>query len=150
LLGEVAEGAATDLEWGAAGLHALEVKDVVDEADKSVGVSDGDAKEVLGLGVYVTDNAGGEQAEGSADARERGTELVGDGGDEFILESVELGALRELDLVLILLFACVGELHGEFADGPLSANKGKKKNATRTKQRKVAKDWKDVHYLRVT
>ena len=33
LLGEIAERAATNLERSAAGLHALEVEDVVDEAD---------------------------------------------------------------------------------------------------------------------
>ena len=95
LLGEVAEGAAADVQRGAAGLHALEVEDVVDEADEAVGVGDGDAEEVVGFGVDVADEAGGEQAEGSADAGERGAELVGDGGDELVLDGVELGALGE-------------------------------------------------------
>ncbi len=147
LLGELAEGATADLEGSAAGLHALEVEDVVDEADEAVGVGDGDAEEVLGLGVYVADDAGGEQTEGSADAGERGAQLVGDGGDELILERVELGALGELNLVLILLFACVGELSGELADGTLRADEGEEENATGAKQRKIAKDRKDVHYF---
>ena len=56
----------------AAGLHALEVEDVIDEADEAVGVSDGDAEEVLGLGVEIAHEAGREQAERAADAGERG------------------------------------------------------------------------------
>ena len=124
LLGQVAEGATANLERGAAGLHALEVEDVVDEADEAVGVGDGDAEEVLGLGVYVADDAGGEQTERSADAGERSAELVRDGGDELVFERVELGALGELNLVLVLLFPGVGQLRGEFADGALRADEG--------------------------
>ena len=105
LLGEIAQGAAADLQRRAAGLHALEVEDVVDEADEAVGVGDGDAEEVEGFGVDVADDAGGEQAERAADAGERRAQLVGDGGDELVLEGVELGALGELKGVLMLLFA---------------------------------------------
>ncbi len=50
LLAEIVQGAAADLERGAAGFHALEVEDVVDEADEAVGVGDGDAEEIEGLG----------------------------------------------------------------------------------------------------
>ena len=44
-----AQGAAVDVHGGAAGLHALEIEDVVDEADEAVGVGDGDAQEVWRL-----------------------------------------------------------------------------------------------------
>ena len=71
LLGEFAEGAAANLQRSAAGLHALEIEDVVDEADEAVSVGDGDAEEVERFGVDVADDAGGEQAEGSANAGER-------------------------------------------------------------------------------
>ena len=60
LLGEIAHGAAANLQRRAAGLHALEVEDVVDEADEAVGVGDGDAEEVERFGVDVADDAGGE------------------------------------------------------------------------------------------
>jgi len=43
LLGEVTEGAAADLQRCAAGLHTLEIEDVVDEPDEAIGVGDGDA-----------------------------------------------------------------------------------------------------------
>ena len=139
LLGEIAEGAAADLEGGAAGLHALEVEDVVDEADEAVGVGDGDAEEVEGLGVDVADDAGGEQAEGSANAGERGAQLVGDGGDELVLEGVELGALGELERVLVVLFARLGELFGEFASGALRAEESEEQNAGGGEEREITK-----------
>jgi len=90
LLGEVAQGAATDLQGSAAGFHALEIEDVVDEADEAIGIGDGDAEEVERLGVNVADDAGGEEAEGSANAGEWGAELVRDSGDELVFEGVEL------------------------------------------------------------
>ena len=139
LLGEVAKGAAANLQRGAAGLHALEVEDVVDEADEAVGVGDGDAEEVEGFGVDVADDAGGEQAEGSANAGERSAELVRDGGDELVFERVEFGALRELEGVLVVLFACEGELCGEFARRSLRSQEGDEQNAGGCKQRKITK-----------
>ena len=53
LLDEVAQGATADLQGSPAGLHAFEIEDVVDEADEAIGVGDGDAKEVLCLGIEV-------------------------------------------------------------------------------------------------
>src|SRR5271170_1994547 len=103
LLGEVAERATADLEGSAAGLHALEVEDVVDEADEAVSVGDGDAEKIEGLGVDVADDAGGEKTEGSTNAGEGSAQLVGDGGDELVLEGVEFGAVRELEGVLMML-----------------------------------------------
>ena len=105
LLGEIAQGAAANLQRGAAGLHALEVEDVIDEADEPVGVGDGDAEEVERLGVDVADDARGEQAKRAANAGERGAELVRDSRDELIFEGVELGALSELQCVLVLLLS---------------------------------------------
>jgi len=117
LLDEVAEGAAAELEWGAAGLHTFEVEDVVDEADEAVGVGDGDAEEVLGFGVEVAHDAGGEQAEGAADAGEWCAELVRDGGDELVFKGIELGAFGELQVILLLAFAGLGELITEKVHG---------------------------------
>ncbi len=134
LLGEIAQGAAADLQRGAAGLHALEVENVVDEADEAVGVGDGDAEEVECLGVDVADDAGGEKAEGSANTGEWRAQLVRDGGDELILEGVELGALRELNRVLMLLLARLGELFREFACRALRPQKGEEQNAGGGKQ----------------
>ena len=57
LLGEIAQGAATDLQGSAAGFHALEVENVIDETDETVGVGDGDAEEVECFGVDVADDA---------------------------------------------------------------------------------------------
>ena len=145
LLGEVAQGAAANLQRSAAGLHALEVEDVVDEADEAVGVGDGDAEEVEGFGVDVADDAGGEQAEGSADAGERSAQLVRDGGDELVLEGVELGALRELKRVLVVLLAGLGQLLGEIARRALRTQKSEEQNAGGGKQRKITKYRKNVH-----
>ncbi len=137
---EVVQGAAADLERGAAGFHALEIEDVVDEADEAVRVGDGDAEEIQGLGVDVTDDAGGEKAKGAADAGQGGAELVRDGGDELVLEGVELRALGELHLVVMLLLAGLRQLRGELAGGTLRSKKGDQENRAGTKQRKETKD----------
>ena len=139
LLGEIAKGAAADLEGRAAGLHALEIEDVVDEADEAVGVGDGDAEEIEGFGVDVADDAGGEQAEGSANAGERRAQLVRDGGDELVLEGVELGALGELKGVLMVLLAGLSKLFGELACRSLRSQKGEKQNAGGREQREITK-----------
>jgi hypothetical protein len=97
--------ARSRLQGSAAGLHALEVEDVINEADKAVGVGDSDAEEIEGFGVDVADDSGRKKAEGAADAGEGSAELVRDGGDELVFESVELGAVRELKSVLMLLLA---------------------------------------------
>jgi hypothetical protein len=70
---------------------------------------------------------------------------VGDGGDELILEVVELGAVAELDLVLMLFFACVRELNGELSDGALGTNECEQEDAAGAEQRDVAKYRKNVH-----
>ena len=139
LLGEVAQGAATNLQRGATGLHALEVKDVVNEADEAVGVGDGDAEEVEGFGVYVADDAGGEEAEGSANAGEWGAQLVRDGGDELVFEGVELGAMRELERVLMVLLTCLGELLCQLARGALRSEKGEEQNCRGGEEREITK-----------
>ena len=107
LLEEIAQAAATDVQGGAAGLHSFEIQDVVDEADEPVGVGDSDAQQVLRFGVHGAHQAGGEEAERAADAGERGAQLMRDGGDELVLDGVELGALGE-EGVLGLLGFCGG------------------------------------------
>jgi hypothetical protein len=124
LLGEVAEGAATDLQRRAAGLHTLEIEDVVDETDEAIGVSNGDAEEVERLGVDVADDAGGKQTEGSANAGKWRAQFVGDGRDELVLEVIELGAMRELEGVLMVLLTGLIELICELTTGALSSQKG--------------------------
>ena len=121
LLAELTERAAADLQRGAAGLHALQIKDVVDEADETISIGSGDAEEIEGLGIDVADGAGGEQAERTADAGQRGAQLVGDGRDELVLESVELRPLVEWELVLMLLLAGPRQLFGQFAGRALGA-----------------------------
>ncbi len=76
-----------------AAADALEVEDVVDEADEAVGVADGDLEHLLRLLGAGGECAAGEQAERSAERGERRAELVGDGGDELVLHAVEGAAL---------------------------------------------------------
>ena len=102
-----------ELEGSAVGVHALEVEDVVDEADEAVGVGAGDAEEVLRLGVNCAEHAGGEKAESAANAGERCAELVRDGGDELVFDGVELFALAQCLLVLEGDLVGVVELLGE-------------------------------------
>ena len=113
LFDQITERTSADLEGSSAGLHAFEVEDVVDEADEAVGVGDGDAEEVLRLGVEGTHDAGGEQAEGAADAGKGSAELVRDGGDELVLEVVEVRALAELAEVLLVQLVGALEVGGE-------------------------------------
>ena len=98
------DGLADDLgqlHWAegeglAAALDALQVENVVDEADQAVGVGEGDAEQVAGLVVDFAENAGGEQAQRSADGGERCAQLVADGGDELVLQAVEGIALADV------------------------------------------------------
>jgi len=64
---------------------------------------------------------------------------VRNGGDELILQRVELGALRELKRVLVVLFASERELFREFARRALRSKEGEEQNAGRRKQKKIAK-----------
>ena len=80
---------------GAAGLHALDVENVVDQADETVGVGDGDAQQILRLGIDIAHQPGGEQPKRPANTGEGGAELVRNSGDELVLDLVELGALDE-------------------------------------------------------
>ena len=90
---EVFGAAHGELELGLAGADALEVEDVVDEADEAVGVADGDLEHLLGLLGAGGEGSAGQQAEGSAQGGEGGAELVRDGGDELVLHAVEGAAL---------------------------------------------------------
>ena len=81
------------MKLGFAAADALEIKDVVDEADEAVGVADGYLEHLLALLGARGECAAGEEAEGSADGGERRAELVGDGGDELVLHTVQGAAL---------------------------------------------------------
>ena len=81
------------MKLGFAAADALEIENVVDEADEAVGVADGDVEHLLALFGAGVECAAGEEAECSADGGERGAKLVGDGGDEFVLHAVEGAAL---------------------------------------------------------
>src|SRR6266851_4593323 len=63
---------------------------------EAVGVVDGNLEHLLGLLGTGGERAAGEEAEGSAERGERGSELVGDGGDELVLHAVEGAALGDV------------------------------------------------------
>ncbi len=84
------------------------------------------------MAIDVADDAGGEKAKGSADAGQRGAELVRDGGDELVLEGVELRALGELHLVVMLLLARMRQLRCKLAGRPLRSKKGDQENRAGT------------------
>ncbi|MGH9595589.1 MAG: hypothetical protein ACRD3K_02210, partial [Edaphobacter sp.] len=65
--------------------------------------------------------------------------LMGDGGDELVLEVVELGAVGELKSVLVVLFTRLGELIRELAVGALSPQKGNQQNARKDEEREITK-----------
>jgi hypothetical protein len=95
-LEELGHGAGDGVELGLAGADALEVEDVVDEADESVGVADGDVHHLAHFFGSGVEGAAAEQAEGGTERGERRAELVGDGGDELVLHAVELIALGDV------------------------------------------------------
>ena len=70
-----------------------------------------------------------------------------DGGDELILQRVELGALCELKRVLVVLFASERELFREFAGRALRSQEREEQNAGRRKQGKITKYGKNVHFV---
>ena len=80
------------VQLGLAARDALEVEDVVDQADEAVGVADGDLEHLLRLLGPIRQRAAGKQAERSAQRGERRAQLVGDGGDELVLHAVERAA----------------------------------------------------------
>jgi hypothetical protein len=96
LAGEFVHGTGTEGEWSAAGLHALEVEDVVDETDEAVGVGDGDAQQIGGLIAHLAEQPVGEQPQRAADGGERSAQLVAYGGDELVLHPVEGVALADV------------------------------------------------------
>src|SRR2546430_8701307 len=84
---EVVGGAHGGVELGFAGADALELEDVVYEANETVGVAGRNLEHVpefLRTGVERTP---GDEAESGAQAGERCAELVRDGGDELILHA---------------------------------------------------------------
>ena len=90
---EVVGGAHGVVELGFAGADALELEDVVDQADEAVGVAGGDVEHLLDLFGARVEGASGDEAEGGAERGERSAQLVGDGGDELVLHAVEGAAL---------------------------------------------------------
>jgi len=115
LTAEIAKRAAAYLQGSSSGLHALDVQNVVDKADETVRVGDSNPEQIERLGIDIADGAGREQAERASDAGERRSEFVRNGRDEFVFESVEVGTLGKLNIVLVLLFACQSELGREFS-----------------------------------
>ena len=90
---EIFGGAHGELEVALAGGDAFEVEDVVDEADEAVGVAEGDLEHLPHLVGAADERTTTDEAEGGAEAGERGAELVGDGGDELVLHAIEGAAL---------------------------------------------------------
>ncbi len=64
---EIFGGAHGELELSLATANAFEVEDVVDEADETIGVADGDLKHLLGLLGTRIEGSAREQAEGPAE-----------------------------------------------------------------------------------
>ena len=85
-------------------------RNVVDQADEAVGVSDGNAEQVATLWVERTEHTGGQQAERATDAGERRSELVRDSRDELVFQRVEGGTFFKEALFLVPLVTETGEL----------------------------------------
>ena len=92
-LEEIVDRTHGELELGFAGGDALEIEDVVDQADEAIGVVEGDLEHLLHFFGAGEKGAAGDEAEGGAERGERGTELVRDGGDELVFHLVEGAAL---------------------------------------------------------
>ena len=93
-------GAHGGVQFGVAAGDALDIQEIVDEADEAVGVADGDVEHLrLFFGLFGEGPAG-DEAERGAERGERGAQLVRDGGDELVLHAVEratLGGVAEGD-----------------------------------------------------
>jgi hypothetical protein len=131
LLAEIAQGAAANLKRCTPGFHPLEIEDVINQTDKAVGIGGGDTKKVHGPGLKAADGSGGQQTKRSSNAGQGSSQLMGDGGDKFILQLIELGTLGELYFVLVLLFAGLSKLFGKFPRSPPFAKKGEQQDPTR-------------------
>jgi len=145
LLAEFAQGATADLQGGSARFHAFDIEDVVDKTDQTVGIRGRDAEQVQGFGVYIAYDTGREQAERAADAGERCTQLVRDGGDELILEIVELGPFRKLKMVLVLLFSGLGKLGGQISSISLRSEERVQERANNDQENKASDNENNVH-----
>jgi hypothetical protein len=87
---QVADLAVAPRHLHAAGLHALDVQDVVDQPDEPVGVRDGDVEHPLALIGDRPHRAAGEQAERAPDRRQRRAQLVRDDRHELVPEPLGL------------------------------------------------------------
>ena len=83
-------------EGRAARLHALQVENVVDQANQPVGVGDRDAQQVRRLLPHLAQQAGRQQSQRSANGGEGGAQFMAHGGDEFILHAVQSIALADI------------------------------------------------------
>ena len=76
--------------------HAVEIENVVDQADKPVAVADGHVDHLALLFGALVERAGGDQTQRRAQRGERGAQLVADGGDELVLHFFQAAALRNV------------------------------------------------------
>src|SRR5207249_5346216 len=88
----------TEVEGHRARLDALEVEQVVDEADQPLAVPVGRVEQALALGVEVPAQAALEQVQRAVDRGERRAHLVADDGDEVVLLLLHPLLLDELVL----------------------------------------------------
>ena len=69
----------------AAALHAVEVQNVVDQADEAVAVSNRDVDHLALLLRALVQSAGGNESQRGAQRSQRGAQFVAHGGDELVL-----------------------------------------------------------------
>ncbi len=79
-----------------AGADALEVEDVVDQADEAIAIADGDVEHLGELLRPLLEHTAGDEAERGAQGSERRAQLVAHGGDELVLHAIEAAALRDI------------------------------------------------------
>ncbi len=77
-------------------LDAFKIENVVDEPDQAVGVGEGNAEQIGSFFINVAEDAGGEQAKGSADGGKGRAQFVTDGGNELVFEAVQGVALTDV------------------------------------------------------
>src|ERR1039458_6088099 len=118
---QVQDGTAAQLQRRPAGLHPLQVENVVDQPDQALGVAGGDAQQVLRLAIHVAQQARRQQPQRPANAGQRSSQLVGDGGNELVLHHIHVGTLGQLVLLLLGILLAALELLAQLPDGALLA-----------------------------
>src|ERR1700761_487526 len=109
LLCQLGERTGPEAERRAAGFHALQVQNVVDQAHQPIGIVHRDAKQVGGFLVHLAQQSGGEQPERSSNRSQRGAQFVTDGGDELILHSIK--RLPLADVAEVQNTSCYASVH---------------------------------------